>query len=220
MTMIWRSSSPVWPKRCKVCFRRSLDNTLTALNGITLPPPEVLARTLLNDLVLLQQDFILVLDDYHVILNRAIHDLMSELVSHPPHTLHLVIASRYDPPFLLAGLRARGHVTELRGGDLRFTPQEAGQFLAETMALTLDEQTISALAAKTEGWPAGLRLAALSLRQQQPLALLAPDSLGHNLYIMDYLVAEVLSQLPTLCSGISDQDVPSSINCAARCAKP
>ena len=175
-----------------------LDNTLTALNGITLPPPEVLARTLLNDLVLLQQDFILVLDDYHVILNRAIHDLMSELVSHPPHTLHLVIASRYDPPFLLAGLRARGYVTELRGGDLRFTPQEAGQFLAETMALTLDEQTISALAAKTEGWPAGLRLAALSLRQQQPqpLTLLAPDIVGHNLYIMDYLVAEVLSQLP------------------------
>jgi len=175
-----------------------LDNTLTTLNGITLPPPEVLARTLLNDLALLQQDFILVLDDYHVILNRAIHDLMSELVSHPPHTLHLVIASRYDPPFLLAGLRARGYVTELRGGDLRFTPQEAGQFLAETMALTLDEQTISALAAKTEGWPAGLRLAALSLRQQQPqpLTLLAPDIVGHNLYIMDYLVAEVLSQLP------------------------
>jgi LuxR family maltose regulon positive regulatory protein len=174
----------------------NLDNTLTALNGITLPPTEVLARTLLNDLVLLQQDFILVLDDYHVILNRAIHDLMSELVSHPPHTMHLVIASRYDPPFLLSGLRARGDVTELRGGDLRFTPQEAGQFLAETMALSLDEQTISALAAKTEGWPAGLRLAALSLRQQQPLALLAPDGLGNNLYIMDYLVAEVLSQLP------------------------
>jgi LuxR family maltose regulon positive regulatory protein len=177
-------------------FPADLHNTLTALNGITLPPPEVLARTLLNDLVLLQQDFILVLDDYHVILNRAIHDLMSELVSHPPHTMHLVIASRYDPPFLLAGLRARGHVTELRGGDLRFTPQEAGQFLAQTMALTLDEQTIAALAAKTEGWPAGLRLAALSLRQQQPLALLMPDSLGHNLYIMEYLAAEVLSQLP------------------------
>jgi LuxR family maltose regulon positive regulatory protein len=173
-----------------------LDNTLTALNGITLPPPKVLARTLLNELALLQQDFILVLDDYHAILDRAIHDLMSELVNHLPQTMHLVIASRYDPPFLLAGLRARGYVTELRGGDLRFTLEEAGQFLAETMALSLDEQTISALAAKTEGWPAGLRLAALSLRQQQPLALLAPDGLGNNLYIMDYLVAEVLSQLP------------------------
>jgi LuxR family maltose regulon positive regulatory protein len=173
-----------------------LDNTLTALNGITLPPPKVLARTFLKDLVLLQPDFILVLDDYHAILDRAIHDLMSELVSHLPQTVHLVIASRYDPPFLLAGLRARGHVTELRGGDLRFTPPEAGQFLAQTMALSLDEQTISALAAKTEGWPAGLRLAALSLRQQQPLALLTLDSLGHNLYIMEYLAAEVLSQLP------------------------
>jgi LuxR family maltose regulon positive regulatory protein len=173
-----------------------LNNTLTALNGITLPPPKVLARTFLKDLVLLQPDFILVLDDYHAILDRAIHDLMSELVSHLPQTVHLVIASRYDPPFLLAGLRARGHVTELRGGDLRFTPPEAGQFLAQTMALSLDEQTISALAAKTEGWPAGLRLAALSLRQQQPLALLTLDSLGHNLYIMEYLAAEVLSQLP------------------------
>ena len=88
-----------------------VDNTLTALNGITLPPPEVLARTLLDDLSLIQQDFILVLDDYHVILNRAIHDLMSELVSHPPHTLHLVIASRHDPSFLRAGLRARSSVT-------------------------------------------------------------------------------------------------------------
>jgi LuxR family transcriptional regulator, maltose regulon positive regulatory protein len=173
-----------------------LDNTLTALNGITLPPFEEITRILLNDLSLIQQDFILVLDDYHVILNRAIHDLLLELVSHLPQPLHLVIASRYDPPFLLAGLRARGYVTELRGGDLRFTPQEAGQFLAETMALTLDEQTISVLAAKTEGWPAGLRLAALSLRQQRPLALLAPDGLGHNLYIIDYLVAEVLLQLP------------------------
>jgi LuxR family maltose regulon positive regulatory protein len=172
-----------------------LDNTLVALSGITLPPPEVLARTLLNDLVLLQQDFILVLDDYHVILNRAIHDLMLELVRHLPQTLHLVIASRFDPPFLPAGLRARGYVTELRGGDLRFTPPEVGQFLAETMALTLDEQTIAVLAAKTEGWPAGLRLAALSLRQQQPLAPFTPASLGNNLYIMDYLVTEVLSQL-------------------------
>ena len=79
-----------------------LDNTLSALNGIALPPPEVLARTLLNDLNLIHQDFILVLDDYHVILNRAIHDLLLELVSHLPEALHLVIASRYDPPFLLA----------------------------------------------------------------------------------------------------------------------
>jgi len=173
-----------------------VDNTLTALNGITLPPPAALARTLMNELALIQQNFILVLDDYHVIHNPAIHALMSDLVSHPPRALHLVIASRYNPPFLLAGLRARGHVTELRGGDLRFTPQEARQFLAQTMALTLDEPTSAALAAKTEGWPAGLRLAALSLRQQQPLALLTSDGLGNSPYIMDYLMAEVLAQLP------------------------
>ena len=174
----------------------AVDNTLTMLNGITLPPTDVITRTVLNDLALIQQDFIIVLDDYHVILNQAIHDLMQELVSHPPQALHLVIASRYDPPFPLSSLRARGHVTELRGGDLRFTPEEAAQFLAETMALTLDVQTISVLAVKTEGWPAGLRLAALSLRQQKPLSPLAPDVLTDNLFIMDYLVAEVLSQLP------------------------
>jgi LuxR family maltose regulon positive regulatory protein len=166
-----------------------VDNTLTALNGITLPPPAALARTLMNELALIQQNFILVLDDYHVIHNPAIHALMSDLVSHPPRALHLVIASRYNPPFLLADLRARGHVTELRGGDLRFTPQEARQFLAQTMALTLDEPTSAALAAKTEGWPAGLRLAALALRQQQPLALLTSDGLGHSPYIMDYLLS-------------------------------
>jgi LuxR family maltose regulon positive regulatory protein len=173
-----------------------IDNTLTMLNGITLPPADVITRTVLNDLARIEQDYILVLDDYHVILDRAIHDLMQELVSHPPQALHLVIASRYDPPFPLSSLRARGHVTELRGGDLRFTPEEAAQFLAETMTLTLDEETASVLVAKAEGWPAGLRLAALSLRQQQPLSLLAPDVLTDNLFIMDYLVAEVLSQLP------------------------
>jgi LuxR family maltose regulon positive regulatory protein len=173
-----------------------LDNTLTALNGITLPPSEEITRILLNDLSLIQQDFILVLDDYHVIRNRAIHELMSELVSHLPYTLHLVISSRYDPPFLLAGLRARGYVTELRGGDLRFTPEEAGQFLAETMALKLDERTISVLSARTEGWPASLRLVALSLRQQPSTGAFAADVLRDNRYVMDYLVAEVLSQLP------------------------
>jgi LuxR family maltose regulon positive regulatory protein len=148
-------------------FPGTIDNMLTALNGMTMPPVEMITLTLLTDLASLPQDFILVLDDYHVISNRAIHDLMQELVGHLPDTMHLVIASRYDPPFPLASLRARGHVTELRGGDLRFTPEEAEQFLSRTMALTLDEQTISALTAKTEGWSAGLRLVALSLRQQR-----------------------------------------------------
>jgi len=125
----------------------AVDNTFTILNSTTLAPAEVVTRALLNDLALIQQDFILVLDDYHVIQDKAIHDLMLELVSHPPGTMHLVIASRHDPLLRLAGLRARGYVSELRGSDLRFTLEEAGQFLNKTMALTLDEQTISVLTA-------------------------------------------------------------------------
>ena len=173
-----------------------VDNTLAVLNGMTLPPPEVLTHSLLNDLAAIQQDFILVLDDYHVIHNQAIHDLLLELVSHPPRSLHLVIASRHDPPLPLARLRALGHVVELRAPELRLTLEEAALFLREVMALPVDEQTIALLAAKTEGWPAGLRLAALSMRQRRTSGVIAADALGSNRYVMDYLLAEVLSQLP------------------------
>jgi LuxR family transcriptional regulator, maltose regulon positive regulatory protein len=170
--------------------------TLNSVSGATLPPPAMIARNLLNDLTAVEQDFILVLDDYHVIRNQSVHDLMTELVRHPSRALHLVIASRQDPPLPLAGLRAGGHVVELRAADLRFTLGEAAQFLRETMALAVDERTISRLVTRTEGWPAGLRLAALSLRQQRTPGMIAADEQGDNRYVVDYLVAEVLSQLP------------------------
>ena len=127
-------------------FPAVADDTLSAINGMTAPPPAAIARSLLNDLVDVEQDFILVLDDYHFIHNQAIHDLLTEVVRHLPRTLHLVIASRHDPALPLAGLRARGTVTELRGDDLRFTAEEAGHFLVETMALTVNEQVIATLA--------------------------------------------------------------------------
>jgi LuxR family maltose regulon positive regulatory protein len=177
-------------------FPAVADNALAAASGATLPPPGLIARSLLNDLVAVEQDFILVLDDYHVIRNQAIHELLTELVRYPPRTLHLVIASRQDPPLPLAGLRSRGHVVELRAAELRFTLEETAQFLREMMALAVDEHTISQLFAKTEGWPAGLRLAALSLRQQRMPGMIAADALGDNRYVMDYLLAEVLTPLP------------------------
>ena len=173
-----------------------VDSTLAAVSGATLPSPGTIARTLLNDLAAVEQDFILVLDDYQVIRNQAIHDLITEILLHPPRTLRLVIAARQDPPLPLAALRARGDVTELRRADLWFTPEETRRFLVESMQLTLDERAIAALTANIQGWPAGLRLAALYLRQQ-PAVTLAADTLGDNRYIMDYLAAEVLSQLPT-----------------------
>jgi len=177
-------------------FPAAADTTLAAASGATAPPPGIIARTLLNDLVAVEQDFILVLDDYQVIRSQAVHELLTELVRHPPRTLHLVIASRFDPPLPLAALRARGYVTELRRADLRFTPEEAGQFLTEAMALAVDERMIAVLAAKTEGWPAGLHLVALSLRQQRTPGMIAASTVGENRYVMDYLTAEVLSPLP------------------------
>ena len=102
-------------------FPAVADATLAAVSGTTLPPPAAIARCLLNDLLAVEQDFILVLDDYHVIRNQAIHDLLTDVVRHPPRPLRLVIASRHDPPLPLAGLRARGHVVEPRRADLRFT---------------------------------------------------------------------------------------------------
>jgi LuxR family maltose regulon positive regulatory protein len=174
----------------------AVDHTLAVLKGMTLPPAEVLTRAVLNDLAVVQQDFILVLDDYHVIHNTAIHDLLLELVSYPPGAVHLVLASRLDPPLPLARLRTLNHVVELRAPDLRLTREEAALFLRDVMALPVDEQTITLLAARTEGWPVGLRLAALSLRRQPATRRNAADALSGNRYVMDYLLAEVLAQLP------------------------
>jgi len=171
------------------------DNTLAAVSGATLPSPGTIARSLLNDLAAVEQDFVLVLDDYQAIRSQAIHDLMTEIVLHPPRTLHLVIAARQDPPLPLAALRGHGDVMELRKADLWFTPEESRRFLVESMRLPLDEQAIAGLTANIGGWPVGLRLVALYLRQQ-PAAMPAADALGNSRYIMDYLAAEVLSRLP------------------------
>jgi LuxR family transcriptional regulator, maltose regulon positive regulatory protein len=172
-----------------------VDPTLAAMSAAILPSPGAIARSLLNDLASVEQDFILVLDDYHVIRNQAIHDLITDILLHPPRTLRLFIAARQDPPLPLAALRAHGDVTELRRAELWFTPEEAGRFLVESMRLTLDERAIAVLTADMHGWPAGLRLAALFLRQH-PAALLTADTLGDSRYIMDYLTAEVFSHLP------------------------
>ena len=200
-------------------FPAAAEDTLNAINGLIAPPPAAIARSLLNDLAGVEQDFILVLDNYHAIHHQAIHDLLTEVVRHPPRTLHLVIASRNDPPLPLASLRARGFVVELRGADLRFTLEEAARFLVEVMALTVDEEVISILTAKTEGWPAGLRLAALSLRQRRTPGLIAASALGDHRYMMDYLMSEVLSQLPTPFRNFSSRH-RSSITCTAHCARP
>ena len=118
------------------------------------------------------------------------------LLEHLPRQLHLVIASRADPPLPLARLRARGELTELRAADLRFTPGEAAAFLNQVMGLNLSADDIAALETRTEGWIAGLQMAALSMRGREDIASFVQAFTGSHRYIIDYLVEEVLQRQP------------------------
>jgi LuxR family maltose regulon positive regulatory protein len=139
-------------------------------------------------------DFVLVLDDYHVIEAKPIDHAITYLVEHLPPQMHLVIATREDPPLPLARLRARGQLTEVRAMDLRFTPSEAAEFLNQGMGLHLSAQDIASLEMRTEGWIAGLQLAALSLQGHEDAAGFIRSFTGSNHFVLDYLVEEVLGQ--------------------------
>src|SRR3712207_3702005 len=127
---------------------------------------ESVLTTLLNELADLEGDAVLVLDDYHLIESRTIHEALTFLIEHLPRRLHLVIATRADPPLPLARLRARGDLNELRAADLRFTPGEAATFLDQVMGLELSAEEIAELETRTEGWIAGLQMAALAMRDR------------------------------------------------------
>ncbi len=159
------------------------------------PPMSVLITTLLNDLVDYQEPLALVLDDYHLIKNRIIHDAMMVLLEHLPSNLHLVIATRADPPFPLARMRGRGELHELRARDLRFNREESENFLRGVMQLDLTDGDIVALTDRTEGWVSGLQMAGLSLaRRTTPADFVAAFS-GSQKFIADYLTDEVLRGL-------------------------
>jgi LuxR family maltose regulon positive regulatory protein len=171
---------------------------LASLRSPQPPSAEALLTLLLNDLANLPQDAVLILDDYHLINSSAIHRAVAFLLDHLPPQLHLVIATRIDPPLPLARLRARGHLTELRAADLGFTADEAAAFLNDTMGLHLSVDDVAALEARTEGWITGLHLAALSLRDREPqnrhdfITALS----GTHRYILDYLAGEVFDHQP------------------------
>ena len=142
------------------------------------------------------QGFILVLDDYHMIDAKPVDDALTFLVEHLPPEMHLVITTREDPALPIPRLRARGQLTELRAADLRFTPSEAAEFLNQVMGLNLSVENISALEARTEGWIAGLQLAALSMQGHQDVPGFIQAFAGDHRYIVDYLVEEVLQRQP------------------------
>lgn len=156
------------------------------------PPTEAMLTALINEISTLPHDFVLVLDDYHVIDAPPVDQALTFLLDHLPPQMHLVITTREDPPFPLPRLRARQQMTELRAADLRFTASEASEFLHQVMELDLSADEVAALETRTEGWIAGLQLAALSMRGHRDISGFVRAFAGDNRYIMDYLIEEVL----------------------------
>ena len=159
-------------------------------------PLESVLTTLINDITAIPEAFILILDDYHFIQDQSIHELIRYFLDHAPPQLHLVIATRADPPLNLARLRAYGQIAELRQADLRFSQAEAGELLQRVMGFSLPTDQVEVLLDHTEGWAAGLQMAAATLRGQENTAALIRAFTGSNRYILDYLVEEVLLRQP------------------------
>ncbi|WP_261303182.1 LuxR C-terminal-related transcriptional regulator [Paenibacillus andongensis] len=169
---------------------------VSALKSPQPPSTESILTILLNEFSALPYKFVLVLDDYHVISAKRIDDALNFLLEHLPPQMHLVIATRENPHLPLGRLRARGHLTELRDTDLRFSPSEADTFLKQVMGLGLSADEVSALETRTEGWITGLQLAALSMQGREDIPAFIRSFAGDNRYIVDYLVEEVLQRQP------------------------
>ncbi len=169
---------------------------LTMLQSPQLASGEAAMTTLLNEIAAIPDHFVLVLDDYHTIESPPVDQALAFLIEHLPSQMHLVIATREDPQLPLARLRARDQLVELRITDLRFTPAEAADFLNQVMGLNLSAEDIEALETRTEGWIAGLQLAALSLQGHQDAASLIKSFTGSHHFVLDYLLEEVLLRQP------------------------
>ncbi len=177
------------------------ESALSLLRSPQPPPIESLLTTVINDLSAIEDDFAIVLDDLHLIDAEPIHRGIAFLLDHLPPRMHLVIASRAEPPLPLARLRGRGEATEIRAADLRFTLDEAAAFLTEAMGLHLSASEVAALETRTEGWIAGLQLAALSMQRRDDVAGFIRAFTGDDRYIVDFLVDEVLRHQPDRVRG-------------------
>jgi LuxR family maltose regulon positive regulatory protein len=164
--------------------------------GLSTPSYHAAVAALVNELVASAEQVVLVLDDYHVVDSAAVHASVASLLEHLPDTLRLVVATRADPPLPLARLRARGRLAELRAEDLRFTVAESGALLGAATARSLPQEATAALAARTEGWAAGLQLAALSLSRRPDVERFVTEFSGSNRFVLDYLTEEVLDGQP------------------------
>ena len=160
-----------------------------------LPSREILT-SLINKLAILSDKIIVILDDFHLIESQQVHEVTTFLLENMPPQIHLVIATRDDPPLPLARIRARGQMTELRAADLRFSSAEISQYLNQAQGLNLTAEDIATLETRSEGWIAGLQLAAISIQGQNDSANGVESFSGRHRFVLDYLIEEVLEQQP------------------------
>jgi len=168
--------------------------SLSMLQSLQPPPIETILTPLINEIASIPNKILLVLDDYHLIATQPINKILSFLLENLPPQMHLVIATREDLNLPLARLRARGQLTEIRAADLRFTSSEVTEFLNQIMGLSLSVENIAALERRTEGWIAGLQLAAISIRGHDNVTSRIKSFTGSHRFVLDYLIAEVLEQ--------------------------
>jgi len=208
-------------------FPATCGATLSMLKVAHLPPVSVLAKSLINELDEIEKAFILVLDDYHLIRDKNVHELITKLLKHPLAFMHLVLIGRRDPPLPLTALRAKGQMVEIRTQDLRFSLDETVAFLQQMTGVPIDNAVAAILEKKTEGWVTGLRLAVLSLNHRKDIKGILTGLPVENRYVMDYVVTEILSHHPpavqeyllkisvlsrfcaTLCDAVSHSDAES-----------
>ena len=195
---------------------RTLDPTVgegasAALHAPQAYTSQAMLILLINDIASMPKDFILVLDDYHLIKAQAVHDAVNYLVDHCPAIMHIVIASRTDPNISLPLMRGRGSLIEIRADDLRFTSAEAEAFFLETYNIKLKPDQLIALNDKAEGWAVGLRMAALALQRSGEQEEFVESFTGSQRYVVDYLLDEVLNRQTRdvrrflLCTSVLDR---------------
>ncbi len=182
------------------------------------PSPWSLTRTfLLNDLSALVQPHYLILDDYHAITHQGIHESLAVLLERLPPAMHLILTSRADPPLPLGRLRVRGQLAEIRERDLRFTPEETAEFMQQVMGLSLTTVQLQSLAARTEGWVAGLQLAGLAVAGTPHTAEMLHAFSGSQRHLVDYLTEEVLARQPAAVQTFLRQTAMFDRFCAPLC---
>jgi LuxR family maltose regulon positive regulatory protein len=201
-------------------LRSDLGKNTQGLHNSPQPPTfETILTSLVNEIAAFPDVFALVLDDYHVIEAQPIHQALSFLLEHQPRNMHLVLASRADPPLTLPRWRARGQITESRAADLRFTAAEATAFLNDVMKIGLVEKEVAALENRTEGWIAGLQLAALSMHGRDDISAFIQAFTGDDRYILGYLIEEVFQRQPEPVQSFLLQTSILNRMCGALCDK-